>query len=898
MFMRLSPGTRLGPYEIVSPLGAGGMGEVYRAKDTRLGRDVAVKVLPEHLTGNADVRTRFEREARTISSLNHPHICTLHDVGRAPGAPGVAGSGEIEYLVMELVDGETLATRIARGPLPLPEILKLGTQIADALDRAHRAGVVHRDFKPGNVMVTKGGAKLMDFGLARAAVPGGAPGSSSTGVTIAQLTASPTLASPLTQQGSLIGTFLYMAPEQLEGREADARSDLWAFGCVLYEMATGRRAFNGKSQASLIGAIMSSEPPPISASSSMSSPALDALVRALLAKDPEERIQTAHDVKLQLSWIAQSGEHSGPTGPIALPKRRRSLEPVAWAIAALGVTASVLLGMRGPAGGGAGSNQLAFTIPIPPSLTPLYQPRISPDGTMLAFVAQDSLNRAMIWLRPLNSLTANPVPGTEGTRPPWWSPDSRFLAFVAEGKLKKIAVSGGPAQVICDAPTGSDGTWSRDGVILFDGQGGDPIYRVNAAGGVKAVAIPGDSVNQVGWPAFLPDGKHFFFSGVGSNGESKTMVGTLGSPKGKELPIAGSRVEYSPDGYLLLARDRTLVAQRFDAGALALRGEPFPIAENLPVGSNGVANFTVSSNGILIYRAANTLSNRLVWLSRTGQELSEVAAAADYRAPALSPDGSKIAIRRADPDSRNLDVWVIDTVRGTTTRFTFDPGDDGNPIWSPDGSKIAWSGFRNGEDALWMKSANGVGEEEKICPTGSNSAVLCWSRDGNTIFYQSFGANLFDVYAVDLHGDRRPRAVLSSKFTEGRAQLSPDGHWLAYQSDESGRPEIYVVSYPNGAGKWQISTSSGIEPCWSRDGSELFYLSGDGRLMSVATPVGASFNPGTPQALFRVQTEQSPRRNVYCPSPDGKKFLFLVPAGQNETPMTALVNWRGNAGRK
>jgi len=893
--MRLSPGTRLGPYEIVSPLGAGGMGEVYRAKDTRLGRDVAIKVLPEHLTDNADVRARFEREARTISSLNHPHICTLHDVGRAPGE---AGSGDIEYLVMELVDGETLATRIARGPLPLPEILKLATQIADALDRAHRAGVIHRDFKPGNVMITRSGAKLMDFGLARATAQGSTPGSSSTGVTIAQLTASPTLASPLTQQGSLIGTFLYMSPEQLEGREADARSDLWSFGCVLYEMATGRRAFNGKSQASLIGSIMSSEPPPISASTSMASPALDALVRACLAKDPEERIQTAHDVKLQLSWIAQSGEHSGPTGPIALPKRRRSLEPVAWAIAAIGVIATVAFAVRGRAGGASSRQQIAFTIPIPPSLTPLYQPRISPDGTMLAFVAQDSLNRAMIWLRPMNALTANPLPGSENTRPPWWSPDSRFLAFVADGKLKKVAVSGGPAQVICDAPTGSDGTWSKDGVILFDGAGADPIYRVNAAGGVKSVAIPGDSVSQVGWPAFLPDGKHFFYSGVGATGESKTLVGTLGSPKGKELPIAGSRVEYSPDGYLLLARERTLVAQRFDPGALALRGEPFPIAENLPVGGNGVANFTVSANGILVYRSANAISNRLVWLSRTGQELSEVAPAADFRAPALSPDGTKIAIRRVDADSRNLDVWVMDTARGTTTRFTFDPGDDGNPLWSPDGSSIAWTAFRNGGNGIYVKSANGVGEEEKIATPGPNSAALCWSRDGNTIFYQAFDGGMSNIMAVDLHGDRKPRTVITTKFIAGRAQLSPDGHWLAYQSDESGRPEVYVVSYPGGAGKWQISTSGGIEPCWSRDGNELFFLSSDGRLMTVPTPAGASFNPGNPQALFRVATEQSPRRNVFCPSADGKKFLFLVPAGQNETPMTALVNWRGNSGRK
>ena len=885
--MRLSPGTRLGPYEVSTPLGAGGMGEVYRAKDTRLGREVAIKVLPEHLTGNPDVRTRFEREAKTISSLSHPHICTLHDVGR---------ENDIEYLVMELVDGETLAARIARGPIPFHEILKLATQIADALDRAHRAGIVHRDFKPGNVMVTKSGAKLMDFGLARSAMQGSVPGTSSTGVTIAQLTQTPTMQTPLTQQGSLLGTFLYMAPEQLEGKEADARSDIWAFGCVLYEMATGRRAFTGKSQASLIGAIMSSEPQPISATSSVTSPALDALVRACLAKDPEERIQTAHDIKLQLTFIAQSGEHSGAVGPIALPKPRRHLEPLAWAIAGVAVIAAAFFAVRGGGDSAAANRQLAFTIPIPNSITPLFQPRISPDGKLLAFAAQDSLNRSMIWLRPMNALAANPIPGTENCRPPWWSPDSRYLAFVADGKLKKVAVAGGPPQVICDAPTGSDGTWSKDGVILFDGAGADPIYRVNAAGGVKTVAIPGDSVKQVGWPAFLPDGKHFLFSMVNSNGVAKTYVGTLGSAKVKELDIEGSRVEYSAEGYVLISRDRTLIAQRFDAGALALRGEPFPIAENLPIGASGVANFTVSDDGILVYRASASISNRLVWLSRTGAELSEVAPAADFRAPALSPDGSKVAIRRTDGDSRNLDIWVMDLARGTTTRFTFDPADDGNPIWSPDGSKIAWSGGRTDGDAIWIKSANGVGEEEKLAGLPPGVVTTDWSADGSTIFFHAFSSNLLDVFAVDPKAGSKPRTVVGNRFLEGRARLSPDGQWLAYQSDESGRPEVYVVSYRNGSGKWQISTSGGIEPCWSRDGRELFYLSGDGRLMSVPIPAGPGFNPGTPQTMFRIQIEpgSSGRRNVYCPSPDGKKFLFLVPAGQNAAPMTALVNWRGS----
>jgi len=801
---------------------------------------------------------------------------------------------------MELVDGETLDKRIARGPLPQHEVLRLGTQIADALDRAHRAGIVHRDFKPGNVMVTKAGAKLMDFGLARTAVvPGMSPGSGSTGVTIAQLTQTPTLASPLTQQGALIGTFLYMSPEQLEGKEVDARSDIWAFGCVLYEMATGHRAFDGKSQASLVGAIMNSEPTPLSSSGIHASPALDALIRACLAKDPDERIQTAHDIKLQLSWIAQSGAHSGATGPIDLPKRHRSHETIAWAVAGLAAGAAVVFALRGGAGNGATKQQIAFTIPIPTSLTPLNMPRISPDGRTIAFLAQDSLNRTMVWLRPLDALTANPVPGTENARTPFWSPDSRFLGFISDGKLKKVAVAGGPPQVICDAPTGSDGTWSKDDVILFDGQGSDPISRVNAGGGLKTTAIPGDSVKQVGWPAFLPDGKHFLYSAIGTNGVAQTMAGTLGSPKSQPIGIEGSRIEFSRDGYVLLARDRTLMAQKFDAGALKLRGEPFPIAENLPTAGNADANFSVSANGILVYRATTSALSHLVWIDRAGRELGEVAPAADMRAPALSPDGSKIAIRRVDPGSGNLDIWIIDPARGTTTRFSFDPGDDGNPMWSPDGSRIAWSAYRKG-DEIHVKATNGAGTEDVLPVTGANDAVLDWSHDGRTLLYQSFGANLTDLFALDVAGDHKSTPILTSRFNESRARFSPNDRWIAYQSDESGRSEVYVTTFPVTAssGKWQISTNGGQEPCWSRDGKELFYLAPDGQFMSVPVTVGDSFTPGTPAPLFRVQTESSQRRNVYCPSPDGKKFLFLVPFGQNSTPMTVLVNWRAGKGGK
>ncbi len=883
--MRFPAGTKLGPYEIIAPLGAGGMGEVYRARDTRLGRDVAVKVLPEHLISNPDVRTRFEREARAISSLNHPHICTLHDVGN---------EGDTEYLVMELVEGETLAQRLERGALPQADLLRIGTQVADALDRAHRAGIVHRDLKPGNIMITKSGAKLMDFGLARRAAEGGAAGiTSGTGVTIAALTQSPTMASPLTAQGTLVGTFLYMAPEQLEGGEADARSDIWAFGCILYEMATGRRAFEGKSQASLIGSIMHSEPAPISATSASSAPALDALVRACLAKDPEERIQTAHDIKLQMSWISQPASQMSGVAPV-LPKRGPSREPLAWAVAGLAIATAAFFAWRGMQDGPSHAMQVRFTIPIPPTVLSADMPRISPDGKTLAFSAQDSSNRSMVWVRPLNSLTANPLPGTEGSSRPFWSPDSRFLGFIAEGKLKKVAVSGGPPQVVCDAPTGSDGAWSRNGTILFDGRAGtDPIMRVSAAGGIPVIVVPGDSAAGVGWPAFLPDGKHFLYAYIASNGEISVMHAALDGKPGVPLGIKGSRAEYSPDGYMLFARDRTLLAQRFDASGLKLVGEPFPVAEDLPVSGNAQANFSVSDNGVLMYRAVGAVEARLVWMDRGGRILSEVAGAADYRAPALSPDGSRIAIRRRGATGAETDVWVIEPSRGTTTRLTFDPGPDGNPIWSPDGSRIAWTSLRGGVDGLWVKAANGAGQDQLLTRLDANSSALDWSRDGRYVLVGVVDPKTRnDVYVVALDGDHKPQPVLQTLFNEGRACFSPDGHWIAYQSNESGRAEVYVISFQGAPGKWQVSTRGGGDPCWSPDGHELYYLTTDQVLMTVPVTTTPTFQPGTPQELFRVRVETGTRRNVYCVAPDNKRFLFQLPVGETSTPITAVLNWR------
>jgi len=864
------------------------MGEVYRAKDTRLGREVAIKVLPAHLIENAEVRSRFEREARTISSLNHPHICTLHDVGR---------EGDTDYLVMELVDGETLAQRLARGPLPNTELLKLATQIADALDRAHRAGIVHRDFKPGNVMVTRSGAKLMDFGLARTGVVNdSAPGSMTRGVTIAQLSQSPTMVSPLTQQGSLIGTFLYMAPEQLDGKEVDTRSDIWAFGCVLYEMATGRRAFEGKSQASLIGAIMTSEPPPIAASGSTAAPALEALIRACLAKDPEERIQTAHDIKLQLSWISQSGSVTG-AAPVELPKRRRSHETIAWAVAGLAVAALAFVGWRSLKPSSFGAEQVRFIVPVPSNVDNVDLPRVSPDGRLIAFTGRDNTGRTMLWVRPLRSLAANPLSGTEGCGRAFWSPDSRYLAFFTNGKLWKIPALGGPPQQICDAPNGFDGTWGNGGVILYDGNATlDPIRRVNASGGIATEAMPFDSLHGVGWPAFLPDGQHYFYTWIDAN-QPTLMMGKLGEPTGKPLGLAGSRVEYSVDGHVLYVRNQTLFAQRFDPRTLKTTGEPFPIADSLPTGGNAQANFSISTNGVLLYRAVGAQTSRIVLRDRSGRELSSVATPQQYRAPSLSPDGTRLAVRRTDPNAAAPDVWTIDLARGISTRWTFDPGADSNPLWSRDGARIVWTAVRNGINSLRIKSASGLGDEEILAQTPAGAMwAEDFSPDGRFLLYETTQGSRAQIRVRGMSEDTTSRVLFASSFFSTQARFSPDGRRIVYASNESGRPEIYVGNFEGPLAKWQVSTAGGLDPRWAPNGRELFYIAPNHKLMSVPVAPGPDFVPGTPSELMAARYETA-TRNSYCVSPDGQRFIFLVSESDQNWPMTVVVNWQASGER-
>ncbi len=878
--MTLSAGTRLGPYEIVAPIGAGGMGEVYRAKDTRLGRDVAVKVLPAHMSASAELRQRLEREAKTISQLSHPHICMLHDVGHQDGT---------DYLVMEFLEGETLADRLGRGALPVDQALRTGIEIAGALDAAHRSGIIHRDLKPGNIMLTKSGVKLLDFGLAKLAAPPPAAAS--------MVTSLPTAlqeSQPLTTRGTILGTFQYMSPEQLEGREADARSDIFAFGCVLYEMLTGQKAFTGKSQASLIGSIMNSEPPPISSIQPMIPPALDRIVRGCFAKEPEHRWNTAHDVMLQLQWIAEGGSQAGLPAPVAA--RRKSREKLAWGIAAAALLATAALAYGFLRRAPKPPRVTRFEIAIPPNITSIDIPRISPDGQTLAFNATDAEGKTQIWIRPLNALVAQPLAGTDGTTRPFWSSDSRFLGFFSGGKLKKIDVSGGPPTKICDAPTGADGTWSPEGVILFDGTASDPIQRVPAAGGTPVVMVKLDAARKevlVGWPEFLPDGKHFLYLAMNQKPEdSAYRIGSLDSKETKPFAPAQTMLTYAPPGYLLFVRDRTLVAQPFDAKAMKTTGEPVPLAEQIGTSATGLARFSVSRDGVLAYRTGES-GNRMLWTDRSGKELGSLGDPGEYTDPSLSSSGDRLAFDLTDTRGNKSDIWVRDLARGVNSRFTFAPGNAFSPLWSPRGDTIVFASDREGSNGLYEKAANGQGEEKLLLKTDVLTIPVSFSPDGLFLAYMSRNAKTgWDILILPTTGDRKPIPFAAASFNENTAVFSPDGRFLAYMSNESGRPEIYAQSFPGPGGKWQISTAGGVDPQWRADGKELYYRAPDQKLMAVEIRGGDSVQAGIPQALFLGRVHIGNARNKFLPARDGQRFLFTAPLGRDSmTPTTVVMNW-------
>jgi eukaryotic-like serine/threonine-protein kinase len=883
--MTIEAGSRLGPYEVLSPIGAGGMGEVYRARDTRLGRDVAVKVLPAHMSSSPELRQRLEREAKTISQLSHPHICMLHDVGHQNGT---------DYLVMEFLEGETLADRLAKGALPVEQALRIGTEIAGALDAAHRSGIVHRDLKPGNIMLTKTGVKLLDFGLAKLVAPDARA--------VSQATSLPTAlqeSQPLTSRGTILGTFQYMSPEQLEGKEADARSDIFAFGCVLYEMLTGQKAFTGKSQASLIGSIMNTEPPPISSIQPMIPPALDRVVKGCLAKEPEHRWSTAHDVMLQLQWVAEGGSAAGLPAPVAA--RRKSREKLAW-----GVSAALLLAAAGLAYGFVRRapkppRVVRFEVQVPPNLISIDSPRISPDGQTLAFNATNGEGQNQIWVRPLNALVAQPLAGTEGTTRPFWSPDSKFLGFFSGGKLKKIDIAGGPPTKICDAPTGADGTWSPEGVILYDGTGSDPIHRVSAAGGTPTVAVKQDAARkevQIGWPEFMPDGRHFIYMSINQKvDDSAYRIGSLDSTETKPFAPAQTMLTYAPPGYLLFVRDRTLVAQPFDAKALKTTGEPVPLAEQIGTDTVGLARFSVSRDGVLAYRTGES-GNRMVWTDRSGKELDVLGDPGEYGEPSLSSSGDRLAFGLRDARAGKEDVWIRDLARGVNSRFTFAPGNNFSPLWSPRGETIVFSSDREGSSGLYEKASNGQGDEKLLLKIDQLTIPASFSPDGRTLTYYTRSPTSWDLFVLPMTGDRKPVPFATASFAELTPALSPDGRYLAYSSNESGRQEIYAQSFPGPGGKWQISNAGGTDPHWRADGKELYYRGADQKLMAVEIRATDTLQAGIPQPLFQGRVHIGNARNKFLPAKDGQRFLFVAPLGRESmTPTTVVLNWFAGLGK-
>jgi Tol biopolymer transport system component len=886
--MTLSAGARLGPYEVVSPLGAGGMGEVYRAKDTRLDREVALKVLPEHLSGSEELRSRFEREAKAISSLQHPHICTLYDVGR---------EGETDFLVMELLEGESLADRLEKGPLPIDQVLKLGIQIADALEKAHGSGIVHRDLKPGNVFVTERGVKLLDFGLAKLHAMG--PGSASR----TQLGALPTeqLSAPLTSAGMILGTFQYMSPEQLEGKESDARSDLFALGCVLYEMATGKKAFSGSSQASLIGSIMHSSPAPVSSQAPLSPPALDRVIATCLEKDPKNRWHTAHDVRLQLAWIAEGGSQVGLPAPVVAHRKNR--ERLAWGLAAALAVAVAALAVGYVARAPKPERVARFEVRTPASLLVVGEPKISPDGGQIAFVGVDDQGEGRIWVRSLDALEARPLAGTEGVTSrmrPFWSPDSRFVAFIVDGKLKRVALDGGPAQKICDTPTGADGTWSEKGLILFDGQTNDPIRSCDAAGGVVRTHVAGpegEAKLQVGWPQFLPGGEKFLYVTFGGKPEENGIRIADADGSDSKLIVDGlSRVEYAEPGYLVFVRETTLVAQRFDPEKGVLSGEPIPLVDGIGVDAQGQAEFSVSRAGVLVYRAGAASSSEFVWLDRKGNRVDAPLAEGELQSFDLSRDGRWLAYQQGG--GSDADIWVRDLKRGVSSRFTFEKGGEFGPLFARDGARVIFSRLAEGGTAtLVSRALDRTGTDQPIYAPNDPSerfAAGALSPDGRWLYIQRrTGSTAWNLQRLVLGSPAaEPELLVGGELAQVHPQLSPDGRWLAFTSFEAEPPEVYVVGVAGASGRWQVSTRGGFEPAWGPQGDELFYLSMDNRMMRVAVTTGTTFDAGVPEPLFPIALAPLQIRNRYRVAADGERFLVVAPAGQGAAaPMTVVLGW-------
>jgi eukaryotic-like serine/threonine-protein kinase len=882
----LKPGDTLGPYRVDALIGKGGMGEVYRGTDTRLGRPVAIKVSAREFSD------RFEREAKAISSLNHPNICTLYDVGP-------------NYLVMEFVEGDTLSNLTRQGPMPLEKVLQYAIQIADALSAAHSKGIIHRDLKPANIIVTRSGVKVLDFGLAKlnAGANFGASGSSE------MLTQT----APMTESGSIVGTLHYMSPEQAEGKEADERSDIFSFGTVLYEMLTGQRAFDGETKTAILAAILKDQPAPIQQFQPMVPRAFDRVVRKCLEKKPADRWHSAHDLKPTLELIDLAGPTSASASisssgiqPMAPSQNRpKWLWPAVAALAAIAAGAG--LAMWAPWKNAAPTQAVRFEVGPAEKMTFINQAAmaVSPDGRWMVFPASGEDGKTRYYIRSLDGVEVRAL-AEANQSPAAWSNDSRWVLFADSGKLKKVDIQGGPPQNLADFPSNTLGGagWNSDGVIIAGG--GGPILRVSASGGqttaVTALAT-GETAHR--WPQFLPDGKHFLYLRTSSDAaKAGVYVGSIDAQPNQQsmqrLLASDRQAYFAPvpgggTGHLIFLRGATLMAQPFDPSKMTLSGEPAAIADGVdsyPGTTHGL--FSVSDTGTLVYRGGTGAQTVLTWFDQQGNPAGTLGDPGDYSSPAISPDGSRVAVAMGPPASR--DIWILDVARGASTRFTFDPARDDYPAWSPDGKNIAFSSTRGGQADLYIKPADGSGEEKLLLKTEEPKYDERWTKDGRFLLFTSTGPKTApDMWALPFGGDAKPVSLLQTQFDERFASVSPDGRWLAYLSAESGSAEIYVRPFtpeaPAGTGaKWLVSKGGGIRPIWRPDGKELFYLTLANQVMAVDIDTSKGFQAGTPRRMFIAPPGTT--NTSWDLSPDGKRFLFAAPPNAGRViPFTVVLNW-------
>ncbi len=875
--MALKEGTKLGRYEIRSLIGVGGMGEVYRASDPKIGRDVAIKVLPADFSADKDRVARFEQEAQAAGALNHPNIIAVYDVDT---------QDDVLYVVSELLEGEELRQRLDEGSIPLRKVTDYAQQIVSGLSAAHEKGIVHRDLKPENIFVTKDDrVKILDFGLAKLREKSGDIHGSEDATRKA-----------LTSPGVVMGTVGYMSPEQVRGQMTDHRSDIFSFGLILYEMITGKRAFQHETMAETMSAILKEEPPEMTESNPNISPALERIVRRCLEKKPERRFQSTADLGFALESLSAPTSSSGANMTTAVSAIGPEIERSPWfirtlaAVASLAIAGCVVLAVmyiRRPV---PDLRPVSFVIPPSESGGNTRNPIISPDGRTIAFITSVDGKRHL-YIRELGSPAEQRLNGTDDVQTPFWSPDSRTIAFFTNDKLKKVDISGGPAQVICNAPRGFTGAWSRDGVIVFGGAESG-IRRVSAAGGEASELLPLDESRKEGQhssPRFLPNGRHFFYRSITSSPTDppEIFIASVDGKERKPLFKNSFEVSYIATGYLLFARDTTLMAQPFDASSLQFTGDPVAVVEN-------VGQFSVSDNGTLVHKPVINGDRQLTWFDREGKEISKVGPPGRYSDVVLSPDGKRAATQRTVDG--NSDIWVIDLERGLPTRFTFNASAEDDPAWSSDGSQIIFTSRRDGEiSKIYRKIASGAGNEELLSDSVrvSNTAGIDWSPDGKNILYAGPGEKTGDdIWVLLLGGDAKPYPLLQSEFSESRGHFSPDGRFFAYVSNESGREEVYVQSFPPAGGKWQISNGGGSQPHWRRDGKELYYIAPDRKLMVVGVKPGEPFVYGTATPLFQTDVLSFNAPNRYDVTADGQRFLINSPIETGkEAPFTVILNW-------